>query len=249
MIDTHTHINSKTLRHVREEVIKIKNSDTLDKVINVGLDEETNVDALATCDMCDKFFCALGIHPLYDGNVESILKLVEYSDNRKYVVAIGETGLDSQKDLKPQIRKFIESIELANMLKLPIIIHANNTNSLVLHILSTHPAHYGFIFHCFQPEVEILKDILKKGGYISVGKPITKENARRSLDIVKNIPLDYLLIELDFPFMSKNPTADGRLVFRRIQELRNLEHQELEEALDNNTKRLFYKLNDKHNID
>ncbi|MCX4364911.1 MAG: TatD family hydrolase [Bacilli bacterium] len=242
MIDTHAHINSRDIPYLKEEIIRIKNLDYLDKVINVGLDEETNEEVLAISGNCDKFYCALGIHPLKEGRVESIVKLCQYSDNRDRVVAIGETGIDDSADIYPQLAKFMETIEIANMLKLPIIIHGNNTNRQILDILKKHPAHYGFVFHCFQPNMFILEEIIRRDGFISVGKPITRENAKKSLEVVKNVPLDNLLIELDYPYMSDNPTEDGRAVFRKIQELRGMEYPELERALDKNAKRLFKKL-------
>ncbi len=242
MIDTHAHINSKCLKDVRQEIMKVKDLEYLDKVINVGLDEETSIDALANTGLCDKFYAAIGVHPLYEGNIENILKIAEASALSNRIVAIGETGLDDSEDLKPQIRKFIESIELANMLHLPIIIHANNTNDLVLKILKGHPAHYGFVFHCFQPDLFSLESILKRDGYISVGRPITKENAKKSLEVVRNVPIDNLLIELDYPFMSGIPEDDGKKVFNRIKEIRKMDYSHLEESLDKNAKRLFYKL-------
>ena len=239
MIDTHAHINSRDIPELKNEIIRINNTVYLDKVINVGLDEETNKEALAISGNYDKFYCALGIHPLHDGRIESILELYQYSAHRSRVVAIGETGIDDALDIKPQIKKFIESIELANFLKLPIIIHGNNTNRLILDILKEHPAHYGFVFHCFQPNMLILEEIIRRDGYISVGKPITRENAKKSLEVVRNVPLDNLLIELDYPYMSDSPTKDGRAVLKKIQELRGMKYKELERALDNNAKRLF----------
>ncbi len=166
MIDTHAHINSRDIPYLKEEIIRIKNLDYLDKVINVGLDEETNEEVLAISGNCDKFYCALGIHPLKEGRVESIVKLCQYSDNRDRVVAIGETGIDDSADIYPQLAKFMETIEIANMLKLPIIIHGNNTNRQILDILKKHPAHYGFVFHCFQPNMFILEEIIRRDGFI-----------------------------------------------------------------------------------
>lgn len=244
MIDTHAHINSHTTLDIESEIFRIKNVDYLDKIVNVGLDDETNKEVLAISGNCDKFYCALGIHPLHEDRVESILELCEFSPNRSRVVAIGETGIDSTGDFKPQVKKFIETIEIANFLKLPIIIHANNTNEKILDILKIHPAHYGFVFHCFQPNMYALEQIIRRDGYISVGKPITRENAKRSLEVVRNIPIDNLLIELDYPYMSKDPTKDGRAVFKKIQELRKMEHEELERTLDRNAKRLFKGLRD-----
>ncbi len=241
MIDTHAHINSNVLKNLKEEIIKINNS-ALDRVINIGCNYDTNIEALAIAGNYSKFYASLGVHPLMDGNIEDILSIFMYSNNSKYVVAIGETGLDTSGDLDIQKKKFIESIELANFLHLPIIIHSNNTNKLVLDILKHHPTHYGFVFHCFQPNLDDAREIIKRDGFISVGTPITRPTAKKSLEIVKNIPLDNLLIETDYPYMSDFPRIDGKLIFKRIQELRNLEFDELELALDNNAKRLFYKL-------
>lgn len=239
MIDTHAHINSYNIPDIESEIFRIKNVDYLDKVINVGIDEETNKEVLAISGNNEKFYCALGIHPLHDGKVESIIELCQYSPNRSRVVAIGETGIDSAGEFAPQARKFIETIEIANFLKLPIIIHANNTNEKILDILKRHPAHYGFVFHCFQPNMFVLEEIIRRDGYISVGTPITRPTAKKSLEVVRNVPLDNLLIELDYPYMSDDPTKDGRAVFRKIQELREMEYKELERALDTNAKRLF----------
>ncbi len=242
MIDTHAHLNSKDVKNLREELIRINSLPYLNKVINVGINEKTNEEVLAISGNFDKFYCALGIHPLEEGRVESILKLCEYSPNRHRIVAIGETGLDTNGDLSTQIRKFIEAIELANFLKLPIIIHSNNTNDLVLKILKEHPAHYGFVFHCFQPNLYHLEEIIRRDGYISVGTPITRTTAKKSLEVVRNVPLEQLLIELDYPYMSANFTEDGKLVFNKIRELRNISYEELESTLDNNAKRLFKNL-------
>lgn len=244
MIDTHAHLNSHDIANLKEEIIRINSLDYLDKVINVGLDEETNKEALAISKNYNKFYCALGIHPLYEGHVESILELYQGSNNCSRVVALGETGLDNQGDIDAQMKKFIETIELANFLKLPIIIHGNNTNKRILDILKEHPAHYGFVFHCFQPDMFVLEEIIRRDGYISVGKPITRENAKKSLEVVRNVPMNNLLIELDYPYMSDDPTHDGKAVFNKIRELRRMEYKELERALDTNAKRLFKGLRD-----
>lgn len=208
MIDTHAHINSNTLKNFKEEIIQINNLAYLDKIINVGTDSKTNKEVLKIAASFKKFYASLGIHPLYEGNIEDILKLIPNEEALEKVVAIGETGLDASSELEPQKRKFIESIELANYLRLPIIIHANNTNELVINLLNDHPPHYGFVFHCFQPDLLILEKIQKKDGYISVGIPITKKTAKKSLEVVKSVSLDHLLIETDYPFMSRYPTTE-----------------------------------------
>lgn len=79
-------------------------------------------------------------------------------------------------------------------------------------------------------------------GFISVGSPITRKTAKKSLEVLSYIPIDHLLIELDYPYMSSIPTVDGKNVFHRIQEIRGYEYKELEIKLDENAKRLFKNL-------
>lgn len=148
MIDTHAHYNSKDLKDIKTEIEKINYLDYLDKVINVGLNEKTNKEVLEIASKQDKFYAALGIHPLQEGEVLSISKMISNPFSQK-IVALGETGLDLEGDIEEQKKKFIETILLANKFKLPIIIHANNTNEEVLKILKMVFPQYGFVFHCF----------------------------------------------------------------------------------------------------
>lgn len=243
MIDTHAHFNSKELRDLKSQIQKIESLTSLDKIINVGLDYQTSKEAVAISLKYSKFYATLGIHPLHNGTIASLKKLYETLDCSK-VVAIGETGLDSstKEDITLQEKKFIETINFANEVDLPIIVHANNTNKQALEIIRENPPQAGFVFHCFQPNLEIMEEIIRMRGYISVATPITRPTAKKSLEVIKNIPLENLLIELDFPYMSKTPDIDGKNVFNKIKELRHLKHNDLEDILDSNAKRLFKKL-------
>lgn len=243
MIDTHAHFNSVDLKDLKKEIETVNSRFYLDKVINVGLDYETSKEVIEISLREEKFYGTLGIHPLHEGKVSSLLELYQTSNCSK-IVALGETGLDrsSPDTLKRQEQKLIETIELANFLSLPVIIHANNTNREVMDVLKKHIPKEGFVFHCFQPELEILDEILEMNGYISVGTPITRKTAKKSLEVIRKIPIENLLIELDYPYMSKESSQDGKNVFNKIKLIRGYSHQELESVLDENAKRLFKKL-------
>lgn len=238
MIDTHAHFNSKDLKNLRDEIIRVNNINYLNKVINVGLDYETSKEAIEISEREPKFYATIGIHPLHNGNIEDLLKL-RITDK---VVAIGEIGLDTDGDFLLQRERFIKQIELANFLELPIIIHSKNSNERVLKIFKDVYPLYGFVFHCFQPDIDIAKEIIKLGGYLSFTTPITRVNAKKSLEIIKLTPIENILIELDYPYMSMNPINDGKQVFNRIKELKGYSHENLENQLDENAKRLFRKL-------
>lgn len=238
MIDTHAHFNSKDLKNLRDEIIRVNNINYLNKVINVGLDYETSKEAIEISEREPKFYATIGIHPLHNGNIEDLLKL-RITDK---VVAIGEIGLDTDGDFLLQRERFIKQIELANFLELPIIIHSKNSNERVLKIFKDVYPLYSFVFHCFQPDIDIAKEIIKLGGYLSFATPITRVNAKRSLEVIKLTPIENILIELDYPYMSMNTINDGKQVFNRIKELKGYSHENLESQLDENAKRLFRKL-------
>ena len=238
MIDTHAHFNSKDLKNLRDEIIKVNNINYLDKVINVGLDYETSKEAIEISESEPKFYATIGIHPLHAGGIYDLLDL-RITDK---VVAIGEIGLDTDGDFFLQREKFIKQIELANFLELPIIIHSKNSNEKVLKIIKDIYPQYGFVFHCFQPDIDIAKEIIKLGGYLSFATPITRVNAKRSLEVIKLTPIQNILIELDYPYMSMDPINDGQRVFNRIRDLKGYSYKNLEKQLDENAKRLFRKL-------
>lgn len=238
MIDTHAHFNSKDLKNLRDEIIRVNNINYLNKVINVGLDYETSREAIEISEREPKFYATIGIHPLHNGNVEELLHLRVTNK----VVAIGEIGLDTYGDFLLQREKFIKQIELANFLKLPIIIHSKNSNERVLKIIKDVYPQYGFVFHCFQPDIDIAKEIIKLGGYLSFATPITRINAKRSLEVIKLTPIEKILIELDYPYMSIYPINDGKQVFNRIMNLKGYSYEYLEKQLDKNAKRLFKKI-------
>lgn len=241
MIDTHLHINSQVLKNLKQEILAINNNPNITRVINIGMNKETNQEVLDIALTNEKFYCSLGIHPLYEGEIKTISEFTAHEAFFK-VVALGETGIDFKGDISVQKRRFIETIELANFLKLPVIIHANRTNKECLDIIKAHTPQYGFVFHCFEPDLEILKEIMLMNGFISLGTPITKKTAKKSLEVLKEVDINNLLIETDYPFMKFDENSTLEQVFARVKSLRNYEEAELNYILENNTKRLFKKL-------
>lgn len=249
LIDTHAHYNSSIMDDLDSQIKTANYNGDVSQIINVGLDTKTSIETVQISLKNPKFYSTLGIHPLYDGQVDSLEDIFNRYDNKK-IVAIGETGIDTNGEITQQIKKFLESIALANRLKLPLIIHANttkgsnvNANRICLEIIKRYKPLYGFIFHCFQPDLEILKEIINLGGYISVGANITKSNARKSLQVVQTIPIEKLIIETDYLFLTNNPNQTGRATFNKICELKNTDKILMMKSLNQNARRLFPKLN------
>ena len=248
LIDTHAHYNSESLSNLEKEIIIANKNKHLMNLINIGLDYSTSKEAVEIASTNKKFYTSIGIHPLYKGEISSLFKLYNTIDNKK-IVAIGETGIDTSESLDKQINKMISSIHLANKLCLPVIIHANtvkdsniSANKLCIYLLKMYQPQYGFLFHSFQPNLNDLKEIIKMGGYISVGSMILGENANKSFEVVREVPLDRLLIETDYPYLTDMPSVSRLDIFYRICELKDIDRYNCMRNLNNNAKRLFYKI-------
>ena len=246
MIDSHMHINSY-FNNI-SDLDKVNNNKHIENVINVGLDIKTSRQIIKLVGDSKKIYTSIGIHPLYinDDNPEDLFNLV----NDK-VVAIGEIGLDnSENNYINQKYYLIKQILIANELKLPVIIHSKNSNEEIINIFKNIiKPKYGCVFHCFQPDLEIMKYLVDNGYYISFAGPITYKTAKKSLEIVRQIPNEMFLVETDSPYMTPEPyreeinNSDNLIyIISKIAEIKNMSANEITKITTQNTKRLFKKM-------
>ena len=248
-IDSHMHINSIVLKNTLEYINQIIDNADIESVINVGLNIDTSNESIMISKMNPKFYSTIGIHPLYteSQDIDSLYNL-EITDK---VVAIGEIGLDSNKNnFEEQKRYLIKQIIIANELHLPVVIHSNNTNKLVIEIFDNYvKPKYGCVFHCFQPDIDALNYLIENGYYISFGGRITYKTARKSIEVTKLVPNDLFLVETDSPYISPEPfrgkinrTSNIKYIISKIAEVKEMSFEEVESITTKNTKRLFKKL-------
>lgn len=249
-IDSHMHINSIVSKNIEKEILDINNNSNLKNVINVSLNSETAKESIIIYNSNAKFYSAIGIHPLYVEN-QSIDDLYDIALNEK-VVAIGEIGLDTTKDnIELQKKYLIEQISIANSLNLPVIIHANNSNKLVIEIFERYiKPREGCVFHCFQPDIDDLNYLIRNNYYISFAGRITYKNAKNSLEVAKSVPNDLFLVETDSPYISPEPvrnlvnqSSNIKYIIEKLALIKDMSYLEIEEITTENTKRLFKKIN------
>lgn len=248
-IDSHMHINTSVLENV-PECIEDVNKDVMVKgVINVGLNIATSEESIIISRENPKFYSAIGIHPLYTASqdIDCLYKLAE-SDK---VLAIGEIGLDDSKDnFNEQKEYLIRQIIIANELHLPVIIHSNNSNKLVIEIFEKYvKPKYGCVFHCFQPETDVLKYLVRNGYYISFAGRITYKTAKKSIEVARMIPNDLFLVETDSPYISPEPhrgeinsSSNLKYIISKVAEVKGMSFEDVESITTENTKRLFKKM-------
>ncbi|MDS1029745.1 TatD family hydrolase [Bacillota bacterium LX-D] len=250
LIDTHAHLNDPTLLEDLPEVLQRAAAAGVEKIVNIGYDFPSSQKAAELAAQYSNLYAAVGIHPhdafQYDEHCEELKTLAQ----GEKVVAIGEIGLDYYRDLSPRDKQqeiFRAQINLAKELKLPIIIHDRDAHGDVLQIMQEEKANeVGGILHCFSGSWEMAKECLKLGFYISFAGPVTFKNARRVQEVAQQVPLDWLLVETDCPYLAPEPYRGKRNepayvveTAKKIAELREMPFEELAAATKANAQKLF----------
>jgi len=247
-IDSHLHVNSIMNVDMDDEIKRINDDSKLKSVINVGVNILTSTEANDIAMHHEKFYSAVGIHPLYI-EYQNASKLYNMISDK--TVAIGEIGLDDKfENYKLQREYLIKQIKIANELGLPIIIHSNNSNKKIFEIFDNEVRpECGCVFHSFQPIFEDLEYIINHGYYISFCGRITYNHNERSTRIIKNVPYSKFLVETDAPFFSPeiykgevNHSSNVEYVIQRIAQVKNEKYELIEDISEENTKRLFKRL-------
>lgn len=248
VIDSHIHVNSKVINNLDDYILKINNNDSIESVINIGLNIETSKECIDISNKENKFYTSIGIHPLYIKN-ENCNVLYNLTNDK--VVSIGEIGLDTNKNNYYDQRKYlIKQIFIANELKLPVIIHSNNTNKEIINIFENYvKPKYGCVFHCFQPDIESLKYIIDNGYFISFAGRITYKTAKKSIEIIKQVPLSNFLVETDSPYIPigfdkeyLSESSNIKYIIEKISQVKEINYEEIENITKKNTKVLFKKM-------
>lgn len=249
-IDTHAHLADSEFDEDRNEVIQRAKTAGLGKIVLIGCDVEGAQRALKLAYTDDMFDVAIGFHPegvLKDRDEASMFELMK--DPK--VKLIGEIGLDFYWDKDPEHHKlqetlFIKQIDWANQLNKPISIHMRDASKKTYDILKTHPVKRGGVMHCYSGSVEMAREFIKLGYYISLAGPVTFKNAHIPKDVAREIPLEWLLIETDSPYLAPHPLRGKRNessyvveTAKVIAELRGIPLEELESSLEANYLRLI----------
>jgi TatD DNase family protein len=249
-IDTHAHLADSEFDADRNEVIQRAKEAGIKKIVLIGCDVEGAKRALKLAHTDALFDVAIGFHP--EGVLEDRDELVMFELMKDpKVKLIGEIGLDFYWDKDPehhalQERLFIQQIEWANQLNKPISIHMRDAPKRTFDLLKAYPVKRGGVMHCYSGSVEMAREYIKLGFYISLAGPVTFKNAHIPKDVAKEIPLECLLIETDSPYLAPHPYRGKRNesayvveTARVIADLRGISLESLEEHLSLNYQRLI----------
>ena len=251
IFDSHAHYDDNAFENDLTDTVWQMKTNGVVGIINGGVNYESSAKIVELSKRFDIFYSAVGVHPedLYSGEKFSPDKLLNLVRDPK-TVAIGEIGLDYHWDTHPadfQKVWFEDQLDFARQVDLPVIIHDRDAHGDTLEILKKHKP--KGVLHCFSGSNETAKEILKLGMYIGVGGVVTFKNARKTVEVIKELPLDRLLLETDAPYLSPEPFRGKRcksdLIYftaRRIAEIKEIPVEEVLIASMENIKTLFNKI-------
>lgn len=250
IFDSHAHYDDAWFDDDREALLAALPEKGVCGVVNNAVDLESAARAIAFAEKYPYFYAAVGFHPENLENMPGnyLDQIAELTKHPK-VVAIGETGLDYHWDIpKPlQQRVFGEQLQLSLDLNMPVIVHDREAHGDVFDLLRKYKP--KALVHCFSGSVELMREAMRLGCYISLGGVVTFKNARHSVEVAGEIPLDRLLLETDAPYMSPVPfrgkRCDSSMIIyaaEKIASLRNIGIQELLDITADNARR-FYNIN------
>ncbi|MGC8479836.1 MAG: TatD family hydrolase [Candidatus Micrarchaeia archaeon] len=204
-------------------------------LLNTGVDIESA--SIVSNDVFRGVYGVIGISPdfakIQESNTEKLLDIFKKSKSK--IVGIGEIGLDNKTDtlLEIQIRVFEKQLEIAERLKLPVIIHSRNMLQKVEEILYEKNVK-KVMFHFFEGNEVDAKRIEKKGYLISI-PPLEYSRFKR---IINTVDLESIVCETDMPAVGKTP-CDVLKTVEKIAKIKNREVTQVGENITETIKAYF----------
>ncbi|NMA84657.1 MAG: TatD family hydrolase [Epulopiscium sp.] len=249
--ESHAHYDDRAFDKDRHELLEKLQESGIDIIINAAADLSSSKEGIKLAKQYDFFYATVGVHPhavekLEDDHIHILRKYIL----EPKVVAIGEIGLDYYYEHSPrevQKKWFEKQITLAKENKLPIIVHSRDAAKDTYDILQQHASTlYGGVIHCYSGSLEMAKEYVDMGFYLGVGGVITFKNAKKLVEVVREIPLTSLLIETDAPYLTPIPHRGKRndstmlpYIAQAIADIKQISLEEVVEQTRENGRNLF----------
>ena len=250
IFETHAHYDDEQFDLDRDQLLGSMQKGGVGTIVNVGASLASSRASVSLAERYPFIYAAVGVHPDHAGEMdEDGLRELRSLCGGDKVVAVGEIGLDYYWDEAPRdVQKewFVRQLELAREMSLPVIIHSRDAAADTLEIMQSHARGLMGVIHCFSYSKELAREYVKMGFFIGVGGVVTFKNARHSVEVAREVPIDRLLLETDAPYMSPVPfrgkRCDSSMILytaEKIASLRNTEVQELLDITCENAKRFY----------
>ena len=253
IVDSHCHLDDAKLFEQLDEIVKRAIENQVKYLLTICTTLNSFEKIKFIINKYKNIFGTFGIHPHETKNFKDINSEIIQKNVKKYnkIVGIGETGLDyyyTHSDKSYQKRSFVEHINAASELKIPIIVHTRNAEKDTYEILKSEKKNsdLNILIHCFTGTSDFAKKLLDLDCYISISGIVTFENSSDLLNTVKNIPIDRLLVETDSPYLAPTPYR-GKInepsyikhTVNKISSIKGLSLEKTMEKTSNNFFKMF----------
>ncbi len=251
IFDTHAHLDADEFNEDRDELLSTFHENKIGAVVNVAASISSTKSSAELSSKYDWIYTSVGVHPDEVGelNDENLLWLYEQAKNPK-CVAIGEIGLDYywNKERKAlQEEWFVRQLDMAREVKKPLIIHSREAAKDTLDILRREKAYeIGGVIHCFSYSWEMAREYLDMGFFLGIGGVLTFKNGQKLKEVVKNAPIEKLVLETDSPYLAPVPYRGKRnsslylpYVVGELARIKGLTPREVEDITWNNARALY----------
>ena len=212
IIDSHCHLDYLNLYSQLDDVVKRAKSNDVKYLLTICTTTESFEKIKLIVKKYKNIYGTFGIHPHETKDFKNIDSnfITDIITKHNKIIGIGETGLDyyyNHSDKKIQKNSFIEHINAASKLKIPLIVHSRNADSDTYELLkeAQQKNDLKILIHCFTGNSEFAKKLLDIGCYISVSGIITFNKSSELNEAVSQIPLEKLMVETDSPYLSPSP--------------------------------------------
>ena len=257
-VDSHAHLelihNSEPDSPLLKEILDEAASVGIDRVVQVGYSAEQSIWSVKCAEaFIGRVLAAVALHPneapVVD-DLEKDLQVIQELAKNPRVRAIGETGLDFFRT-PPELQEkqkysFRRHIAIAKENNKALVIHDRDAHRAVLDLLMEEGAPEKTIFHCFSGDLEMAKECVSKGYFLSFAGTVTFKNAPELRQAAEFVPIELMLVETDSPFLCPMPNR-GALntpaqipnTLRVIADVRGISADYLAAAISENSERIF----------
>ncbi len=251
LIDTHAHLEMREFNDDRDDVINRAREAGVEYIITIGTTVESSRDAVMLAEKHGCVYAAVGIHPHEAKDVlHPAYEVLRHLAKHKKVVAYGEVGLDyyyERSARNVQQRKFRDMLREARELQLPVIVHDRDAHEDTLRILAEEwdPA-LGGVMHCFSGDGAFARAVMDLGFSISIAGPVTFPKADALREVVKQVPIERMLVETDAPYLApqafrgrRNEPAYARHTAEAVAKIKGLTLEDVARITSFNAMQLF----------
>ena len=250
IIDTHAHYDDEQFDTDRDELLKSMHDGGIGLIVNAASTLESWGKIQRLTEEYPFVYGAVGIHPDEAGTLtEEHMSEMERLLDLEKIVAVGEIGLDYYWDNEShdvQKKWFIRQLELAKKKDMPVIIHSREAAADTMEIMRGYASGMRAVIHCYSYSVEMAREYVKMGYYIGIGGVVTFKNAKKLVNVVKEIPLTSIVLETDCPYLAPVPYRGKRnsslylpYVADKIAEIKGVNIEEVVRQTEENSRMLY----------